>query len=160
MSLPVYELAVERTFDAPRDAVWRAVTGHLAEWWCPRPWTSEIVAVEWKSGGRFAITLRGPEGETHEVDGMLLEVVPGERFVFTNTLVAGWMPKAGQPVGIVGVFEFADAGAGKTSFRSSARHWSEDDMKAHDDMGFSHGWGACADQLEEVARRVTETADA
>lgn len=160
MSGLLHELSVERTFDAPRDAVWRAVTEHLAEWWCPRPWRSEIVAVEWRGGGRFAITLRGPEGEAHEVDGMLLEVVPGERFVFTNTLVSGWMPQPGQPVGIVGTFEFADAGAGQTRFRSSARHWSDEDMKAHDEMGFSHGWGACADQLEEVAKRVTETADA
>jgi uncharacterized protein YndB with AHSA1/START domain len=33
-------------------------------------------------------------------------------------------------------------------------------MQAHDEMGFAHGWGICADQLEEVARRLAETADA
>ena len=44
MSEP-HELAIERTIDAPREIVWRAVTEHLTEWWCPRPWRSEIVAV-------------------------------------------------------------------------------------------------------------------
>lgn len=154
------ELAVERTFDAPRGAVWRAVTEHFTEWWCPRPWRSEIVALDWHSGGRFAITMHGPDGEVHAGDGMMLEVVPGERFVFTNMLGENWDPQAAQPVGIVGMFEFADAGSDKTRFRSSARHWSADDMKAHDDMGFAHGWGICADQLEEVAKRLTETVDA
>lgn len=161
MTQPVHELAIERTFDAPRDAVWRAATEHLAEWWCPRPWTSEIVAVEWKDGGRFAITMRGTEGEEHPIEGRLLEVMPGERFVFTNLLGENWDPQDPQPVGIVGMFEFADAGAGKTQFRSSARHATEASKKAHEEMGFTGGWGACADQLEEVARRVAkETADA
>ena len=160
MSGAAHELAVERVFDAPRDAVWRAVTEHFTEWWCPRPWTSEIVALEWKSGGRFAITMHGPEGETHPGEGVLLEVVPGERFVFTNMLDADWNPKAAQPVGIVGAFAFADAGDGRTAFRSSARHWTDADAKAHADMGFAQGWGQCADQLEEVARRVARTSNA
>lgn len=155
-----HELSVERTFDAPRDTVWRAVTEHLTEWWCPRPWTSHIVALEWKSGGRLAITMRGPDGEEHGGDGVLLEVVPGERFVFTNMLGAHWNPQAAQPVGIVGMFEFTDAGEGKTRFRSSARHWSAEDMTAHADMGFAYGWGMCADQLGEVAQRLKQTADA
>lgn len=160
MTQPLYELAIERTFDAPRDAVWRAVTEHLTEWWCPRPWTSEIKAVEWKNGGRFAITMHGPNGEEHGGDGMLLEVMPGERFVFTNMLGEDWWPQDAQPVGIVGMFEFADAGDGRTAFRSRARHWTEASMKAHADMGFDEGWGVCADQLEEVAKKVAETADA
>lgn len=155
-----HELAIERTFDASRDAVWRAVTDHLAEWWCPRPWTSETVALEWKNGGHFAITMHGPDGETHPGEGVLLEVVPGTRFVFTNMLDAGWNPQNAQPIGIVGMFEFADADGGKTRFRSSARHWSEADAKTHAEMGFAEGWGACANQLEEVAKRLAATPDA
>ena len=158
MSEP-HELAIERHFDSPRDAVWRAVTDHLTEWWCPRPWTSEIIALEWKSGGRFAITMHGPDGEVHAGDGVLLEVVPHERFVFTNMLGSGWAPQDAQPVGIVGMFEFADAPGGGTHFRSSARHWSEADRAKHEAMGFAQGWGVCADQLEEVAKRLA-TADA
>ena len=160
MSSLAHELSIERTFDAPRDVVWRAVVDHLPEWWCPRPWTSEIVALEWKSGGRFDITMHGPDGETHQVVGVMLEVVPGERFTFTNMLDAAWNPQDPKPVGIVGTFEFADTGDGRTKFRSSARHWSEADSKAHAEMGFDQGWGVCADQLGDVASRLAETADA
>lgn len=146
------ELAIERVMDVPVDVLWDAVTNHLTEWWCPRPWRSEIVALEWKNGGRFAITMKGPDGEVHAGDGMLLEVVPGKSFTFTNLLGEGWTPQQAQPVGIVGKFEFSDAGNGKTNFRSSARHVNAADAEAHDKMGFTHGWGICADQLEEVAK--------
>jgi uncharacterized protein YndB with AHSA1/START domain len=160
MTTPLHELSIKRTFDAPREMVWRAVTDHIAEWWCPRPWTTEVVALDWRSGGRFALTMHGPDGETHPGDGMLLEVVPRERIVFTNMLGQGWTPQAAQPVGIVGVFEFADAPGGRTQYRASARHWSEADHKAHEDMGFTEGWGMCADQLGDVAKRLAETANA
>lgn len=155
MSGAGHELSIERVFDAPIDAVWDAVTNHITEWWCPRPWTTEIVGLDWHSGGRFALTMRGPEGEEHPGDGVLLEVVQRERIVFTNMLNVHWTPINPQPVGIVGKFEFSDAGNGKTNYRASARHWSEADMKAHDEMGFSDGWGICADQLEEVAKGLT-----
>lgn len=158
MNAANHELSIERTFDAPLDAVWRAVTDHLPEWWCPRPWTSEIVALEWKSGGRFAITMHGPDGEVHAGDGMLLEVVPRQRIVFTNMLGKAWTPQDAQPLGIVGKFEFSDAGNGKTAYRASALHWNEADAKKHADMGFAEGWGICADQLEEVAKRLAATA--
>lgn len=160
MSRADYELAIERVLDAPRDAVWRAITDHITEWWCPRPWTSEIIALEWRSGGRFSLTMHGPDGEVHGGDGMLLEVVPGERIVFTNALGDGWMPQVAQPMAIVGMFTLADAPGDRTTYRASARHWSADDMKRHNDMGFAEGWGTCAAQLNEVARRVAETTDA
>ena len=147
-------LSLERTLDAPREAVWRAMTDHIAEWWCPRPWTTEVVALEWKSGGRFCLRMHGPEGEVHGGDGMLLEVAPRERIVFTNALGAGWTPQAAEPVMIVGVFELADAPDGRTAYRASARHWNTAETKRHEEMGFAQGWGICADQLEEVARRL------
>ncbi len=149
-----YELHIEREMDAPREAIWRAVTERTEEWWCPRPWRTEIVALDWRSGGRFSLAMIGPDGERHGGDGMLLEVVPGERFVFTNVLGAGWAPQDAQPIGIVGRFEFAEAGGGRTRYRASAQHWSAADRETHEGMGFAEGWGICADQLEEVAKRL------
>lgn len=155
-----HELVIERTFAAPRDTVWRAMVDHFAEWWCPQPWTTEVVALDWRAGGPFSVILRGPEGEAHPVVGVLLDHVPGERFVFTNMLDAAWTPQVPQPVGIVGTFELADAGDGRTRYRASAAHWSAADRDAHDQMGFAAGWGACADQLEAVAKRLAENDDA
>ena len=154
MTGPDDELAIDRLIDAPRDAVWRAVVDHIEQWWCPAPWRAEATALEWRAGGPFAFTMHGPDGERHGGDGMLLEVVPGERFVFTNALGEGWRPQDAQPLAIVGCLTFADAGDGRTHYRASARHWSAADRQKHADMGFAEGWGACADQLEQVAKRI------
>ena len=48
-----------------------------------------------------------------------------------------------------------DAGAD-----AALTYWSDADKTAHADMGFAQGWGICADQLEQVAKTVAETADA
>ena len=149
-----HELAIERILDAPVGAVWRAFTGHLAEWWCPRPWTTEVIAIDWRAGGRFATAMRGPDGEAQPIEGVLLAVEPERRVVFTNLLDADWNPLAPEPVGIVGTFAFTDLGDGRTGYRASARHASEAAREQHRAMGFEEGWGAVADQLEEVARRL------
>jgi uncharacterized protein YndB with AHSA1/START domain len=38
--------------------------------------------------------------------------------------------------------------------RDKARHWSEADREAHEEMGFAEGWGLCTSQLAEAAARL------
>ena len=102
-----HELSVTRLIDAPVELVWKVATERLAEWWCPRPWTAEIVEQDWRPGGRSAMIMRGPEGETHPVEGVLLEVTPNELFVFTDSFKAGWIPHTAF---MLGWFELADVG--------------------------------------------------
>jgi uncharacterized protein YndB with AHSA1/START domain len=147
---PVHELRITRLIDAPREAVWRAWTNHLAEWWCPRPWTVEIVEQDLRPGGRSAMIMRGPEGEEMPQEGIFLEVVPMERVVFTDAFTKGWIPAG--PF-IVGILEFADE-AGGTRYTASARHWTEEAHAQHEAMGFAEGWSKVAEQLEEVAKRI------
>ena len=149
-----FELSITRLIDAPRDAVWQAWTGHLAEWWAPRPWTTEIVENDLRPGGRSAMVMRGPNGEVSDMEGVYLEVIAGEKIVFTNAFTAGWMPQA--PF-ILGWFAFADE-AGKTRYDAGARHWTEEAMQQHAAMGFVDGWGQVAAQLEEVAKRLAADA--
>ncbi|MBO9713346.1 SRPBCC domain-containing protein [Sphingomonas sp.] len=145
-----HELAVERLMDVPREAVWRAYTQHLPEWFCPRPWTTEIVEVDLRPGGRSALILRGPNGEGGDVlEGVYLDVVPGEKVVFTDAFSVGWVPK--KPF-MLGFFTFADAGDGKTLYRAGARHWDAETKAQHETMGFMDGWAKVAEQLEEVAK--------
>jgi uncharacterized protein YndB with AHSA1/START domain len=149
-----HELSISRLIDAPRDAVWRAFTDHLAEWWCPRPWTTEVIEQDLRPGGRSAMIMRGPDGEESAMEGVFLEVVPGEKVVFTNAFRAGWIP---QNPFMVGYFEYADEG-GKTRYHAGARHWSAEAMAAHEAMGFTQGWNTVAEQLEEVAKRLAAEA--
>lgn len=43
---------------------------------------------------------------------------------------------------------------GKTRYTAVARHWTVEDRKAHEAMGFHEGWGLCADQLEALVKTL------
>lgn len=61
---PDTDLVISRVLAAPRAAVWRAWTEPdlLRQWWCPRPWTTEVRAFELRAGGAFHTFMQGPEG--------------------------------------------------------------------------------------------------
>lgn len=144
------QLSVTIWIDAPPAQVWEVMTMRISEWWCPKPWTTEIVEQDWRAGGRCAMTMHGPDGEAHVGDGIFLEVVPGVRFVTTDAAMRGddgrMMPNA--PF-MIGGWEIAPEGAG-TRYTGWARHWSDDAVKQHEDMGFTPGWGAVAEQLKAL----------
>ena len=147
-----HELSIERHIAAAPAVVWRVMTERITEWWCPRPWATTIAALDWRAGGAFHLIMRGPAGEAdcqgeESVGGVLLEFVPGRRFVFTDAFSAGWQP---QKPFMTGLFEIEPDGAG-TRYRASARHWTAEAMEEHRGMGFEQGWNAVADQLAELA---------
>lgn len=91
--------------------------------------------------------MRGPEGEEHAMEGVVLEVVPNTRFIFTDAFKVGWVP---QTPFMTGIFAFADEG-GKTRYTASARHWSAEAKAQHEAMGFIDGWSKVAEQLAGIA---------
>lgn len=148
-----YDLSVTRLIDAPVDLVWRIATERMPEYWCPRPWRTEIVEQDWRSGGRSAMIMHGPEGERHEMEGVFLEVTPGRRFVFTDAYRAGWIP---QPeMFMTGIIEFTEEGD-QTRYTGTARHWTAEARTRHESMGFTEGWSTVADQLAEIAEAEAE----
>ena len=141
------ELAVECFIAAPPEKVWAIMTERLAEWWCPRPWRTEIIEMDWRPGGRDAMVLRGPNpGEEHVLEGVFLEVVPGSHWISTDAFRVGWIPQ--EPF-MTGKWSIAPEGDG-TRYRASARHWSEEASRKHAEMGFEEGWAACAAQLKAL----------
>ncbi len=142
-----HELSVTRFIAAPPAKVWHCMTERITEWWCPKPWRTEIETLEWRSGGLWKGMMRGPnEGEVSPMDGVFLEVTHGVRYVFTDAFQGGWFPH--DPF-MVGVFEIVPEADG-TRYTASARHWSEEAAKNHETMGFIDGWGKVADQLKAL----------
>ena len=142
-----FELCVERYIAAPPAIVWRAWTERLVDWWCPKPWSTRIIEHDLRPGGRSAMVMTGPDGETSSGDGVFLEVIPERRIVFTDAFSAGWIP---QKPFMLGFFELEPKGTG-THYRAGARHWDAASMQQHDEMGFIPGWRTVADQLAEIA---------
>ncbi|MBV1788522.1 SRPBCC domain-containing protein [Marinobacterium sp. D7] len=143
----VYELSVTHYIDAPPDKVWRVLTERLQDWWCPKPWRTVVNAIDWRAGGVFDTKMIGPEGQEFDNAGVFLEVTPGKRFVFTDAFDGQWNPK---PAFMIGLFEIAPEGVG-TRYTASARHWKQEEMEKHKEMGFTDGWMAVACQVAELA---------
>lgn len=144
-----FELSVTRHIAASPERVWDIMTNRMAEWWCPKPWTVEIIAQEWRAGGRTALIMRGPNGEESPHEGVFLEVTPGRRFVFTDAFGPGWIPRTPFMVGIFTL----EPEQGGTRYTAAARHWDEATMRRHEKMGFADGWKIVADQLAELAEK-------
>lgn len=147
MSEAPYELSVTRHIAAPPERVWQIMTERLAEWWCPKPWTTEIIEQDWRAGGRTSTVMRGPNGEEIPGEGIFLEVIPNRRFVFTDAVTSDWTP---QGPFMIGLFELAAEGDG-TRYSARARHWTEEACQQHKEMGFEQGWAAVAEQLAALA---------
>ena len=142
-----WELAIERHIAAPPQTVWRVWTERLEEWWAPRPWKTRIIEHDLRPGGRSAMVMSGPDGDTPPMEGVFLEVIPIKSVVFTDAFRAGWIP---QKPFMVGFFSFAPEGEG-THYRAGARHWDEAALRQHEGMGFTTGWSTVAAQLAELA---------
>ena len=141
-----HELSVTRTIDAPPAKVWDVMTDRIEEWWCPKPWRAEFETLERRAGGASTCTMYGPKGEVHPHPGTVLAWDEGRRFAFTDAIVGDL-----EPAGpfMIGIWQIEPAGSG-THYTARARHWTDEDAKRHEEMGFEEGWGACADQLKAL----------
>jgi uncharacterized protein YndB with AHSA1/START domain len=147
---PETDLSFTRTLKAPRRLVWECWTTprHIREFFVPRPHKVTACDIDLRVGGRFDTTFL-VEGNEMENRGVFLEVVDGEKLVFTDTYTEGWKP-APDPF-MTAILLLSDAEGGGTTYTAIARHRSPESRKVHEDMGFYSGWGTVVDQLEEYA---------
>lgn len=148
--MPDHDLVISRLLKAPRAALWRAWTepDRLKEWWCPKPWVTEVRAFDLRPGGAFHTFMSGPDGGTSDNPGCFLEIVRGERIVFTLMLLSDWRP-ATPWLPMTAVISFADE-AGGTRYTATV-HPDAATRERHAQMGFHEGWNLCIDQLDAFA---------
>ncbi|MCJ2181253.1 SRPBCC domain-containing protein [Novosphingobium sp. 1949] len=138
-----HELRVTRFIAAPPETVWQAMAYRQEEWWCPAPWSVRIDEQDARAGGITRMTMLGPQGEEVPQDGLFLAWDEGRRFATTDAVTGDLRPSG--PF-MIGIWEIAPEGEG-TRYTATARHWREEDCRAHADMGFEQGWMLAADQL-------------
>jgi uncharacterized protein YndB with AHSA1/START domain len=146
----LHELVLTRLIDAPRDKLFRCWTEPelITQWFTPPPWKTVAAQIDLRPGGASLITMQGPDGTRVPNRGVYLEVVPGERLVFTDAYTSAWVPST-KPF-FTCLLTFEDEG-GKTRYTARARHWNAEDRAAHEQMGFHAGWGVATDQLARLA---------
>jgi uncharacterized protein YndB with AHSA1/START domain len=137
------QVLITRTFDAPRDVVFRAWTDpdHVAQWFGPEGFDTprETVEIDLRVGGRFELTMVQKEsGAQFPVRYEIAELDPPRLLV----LKSGPMPEVGLHNGTVTRVELYDHGD-KTTMSLSDGPYTE---AAHAEAGW-HGAFAKLDAL-------------
>ena len=80
------DFVVSRIVDAPRELVWEAMTNpkHVVNWWGPRGFTCAIENMDFRVGGVWKQTMRGPDGTNYLNEHVFKEIVKPERIVLSH----------------------------------------------------------------------------
>lgn len=80
-------LTITRSFDAPRDQIFKAWTKsrHLINWWGPEGFSMPYHKMDIHPGGIYRCDLRGPDGSDHWMQGVYREMVEPSHLAFTHS---------------------------------------------------------------------------
>lgn len=81
------DIVIERKFDLPATAVWKAWTdpGSLKKWWGPKDFTCSYSSIDLRAGGTYLNCMLSPTGEEFWSTGVYIEVSPYSRLVLTES---------------------------------------------------------------------------
>lgn len=136
-------LKIERTFQAPAEAVFDAWTNEevMRRWFHGQhSWQTPHAEVDLRLGGKVRVVMRDPDKELdHGGGGHYTEIDPPHRLAFTWT----WDDESDRQTLIELDFEEAD-GTTKVTLTHSGL-WDQEAVASHEG-----GWNNCLDNLAEV----------
>lgn len=81
------EFVIKRTFDAPRELVWKVWTEkeHLMKWFGPKGVTIPVCNMDFRVGGTFHYAMETPDGNRMWGKWVFREIQPPEKLVLVNS---------------------------------------------------------------------------
>ena len=139
------EIIMTRTFDAPRDLVFKTMMDPslIPQWWGPRRHTTMVDEMEVRPGGRWRYVLRDAEGNETPFHGVYHDLTPPERMVLTFE----WEGAPGHVLLETVSLEEVD---GKTRLMDQSVFQSVADRDAMVQSGMESGATEMMDRLEEL----------
>ena len=139
---PAFELELTRVIDAPRARVYEAWTKpeQMAQWFAPKPYQLIISQMDFRSGGRFSMAMRGPDGNDFLFTGVYREIVPSATLSWTGEFASG---PADQ---ISTVVTFEEQGQTTKVHVRQTFHVMTPEIE-HATQGAKQGWTMTLDQL-------------
>jgi uncharacterized protein YndB with AHSA1/START domain len=167
-SAPPQEFTISRSFDAPRDRVWKAWTDPqaLAQWWGPKGSQIRVIKLEVRPGGIFHYAMQFQPG--HDMFGRFIyrEIAAPERIVFVNSfsdaeggITRAPFPQLGNtwPLEVLNHLTLTERD-GKTtvSLRGDPLNATDEERKTFASMADSmrQGFGGTFDQLDEYLTKA------
>jgi uncharacterized protein YndB with AHSA1/START domain len=156
---------ITRTFDAPRDLVWKAFTepDRMKHWWGPKGFTVVAAKMDLQPGGIYHYGLRAPDGSTMWGKFVYREIVRPERIVLVNSFSdeAGNLTRHPMsptwPLEMLSTFLFAEEqGRTTVTTRWVPLNADETERKTFDAAraGMQQGWTGTLDHLAEYLAKA------
>jgi len=149
-------LVLERTFNAPRELVFKAFSEaeHLKNWWGPKGWTLPVCNIDFRPGGTWHYCMKCADesveyyGQESWGIGVYHEIVAPERIVYVDSFsdAEGNISKE-MPETLV-TMDFIEED-GKTKIISSSQYASEEALQTVLGMGMLAGITETWDRLEQ-----------
>jgi uncharacterized protein YndB with AHSA1/START domain len=136
------QLQIERTYEAPIEAVFDAWTSEevLRRWWRPADgWNTPEAVVELRVGGTIRVVMQDRDGDSHGATGTYTEVDRPSRLAFT------WTWDGSDREGLVEV-DFEALGDHTRVFFTHSGLEDEEAVRSHEG-----GWGYLLDELGAYA---------
>lgn len=141
------EIAVSRTFDAPRELVFEAMTNpKMVKQWLigPDDWPMVVCEIDFRVGGKYRYVWRHKERGDMGMGGVYREIERPRRIVHTELFDEDWT--GGETIQTT-VFEEK---GGRTTVISTVRYSSEAARDGALKTGMLDGWGKAYDRLAEM----------
>jgi uncharacterized protein YndB with AHSA1/START domain len=164
-------IVIEKVFDAPPEAVWRAWTDPeiIKHWWGPKEFSAPSVKVDLRVGGKYIYAMHGPKGTEWDKDmysaGVYKTIVPNKKLVVTDyfsdekggmldPVDFGQDPDFPKESTVTVLFEETEAGRTKLSivYPEPAK---KEQMRAMLKSGMAEGWNSSLGKLERVLEAKT-----
>jgi len=157
-----------RTFNAPRELVWKAWTesARLMEWFGPAGFVLTVSTLDLRPGGVFHYAMRSPDG--HEMWGkwVFREIVPPEKLVVVFSFSDAQQGITRHPMSATWPLEKLSTillteheGQTTLTLRSEALNASAEEQQTfdagHDSM--HAGWSGTMDQLDRYLTKTTQS---
>lgn len=154
------ELIYQRTFEAPRELVFRAYSSceHLKHWWGPRSWPMAECTMDFREGGSWHYCLRGPnEGDASWGKAVFEEIVEPKRITYRDFFADEEGNTNSELPTVLTTLEFAEV-EGQTRLTGRAVYPSADELETVLEMGMIEGMSETLDRLEEHLAEVVANA--
>jgi uncharacterized protein YndB with AHSA1/START domain len=149
------DLVINRTFNAPRELVWRAWTdpNMFSQWWGPKAYSAPVVKIDFREGGKWLAVMRDADGNDIWSGGTYKKIVPVEHITTTdhfadaegNIVSSEVYGMRGVPMEMLITVDLEDVN-GKT--RMTLRHQG---LPAGEHLeGASIGWNESLDKMEAI----------
>lgn len=163
----VEDFVISRTFNAPRDLVWKCFTDpeRMKEWWGPKGFKVIASKMDLRPGGSYHYGLQSPNEQPMWGKLAYREIVPPEKLVLINSFSnekGGTARHPGHeswPLQMLSTFTFENLPGGKTKFtvRWAPYNATEVEVKTFDSnrISMTQGWSGTFEQLEAYLAKAT-----